>query len=122
MYETTTQPKGTKPKTRAWTYTKEQIGTLPAIISKEEVSHIVGVSTRTVTRLANDNRIHGPTTQRRLRAICILNEQFGISNLDCQNVRILARGRKTRPLHLRDIGNHSLDERAMGVYNELPVG
>lgn len=59
MYETTTQPKGTKPKTRVWAYTKEQIGTLPAIISKEEVSHIVGVSTRTVTRLANDNRIHG---------------------------------------------------------------
>ena len=46
-------------KTKVWTYTKEQIEELPAIIGKEEVSHIAGVSTRTVTRHACANKIRG---------------------------------------------------------------
>lgn len=48
-----------KPRTKTWTYTKEQIEALPAIVGKEEVSHILGVSTRTVIRHACANKIHG---------------------------------------------------------------
>lgn len=57
MQDTATQRKAGK--SRVLTYTREEIEALPAIIGKEEVSHIAGISTRTVTRHACNNKIRG---------------------------------------------------------------
>lgn len=57
MNEVTMRPESHGARARA--YTREQIEALPAVIGKEEVARIAGVSARTVTRHACANKIRG---------------------------------------------------------------